>query len=308
MLPGRWKLAAVSGILLGTAAVSAAIAPGISPFYYARFSVLTPPGPSEPPPEAFRLIPRLIHARHKIAKGENVRSIAADYGTDVRSLQSTNSNEFIFMSRGGYIRVYNGKGLLYEVSSNGETLDGIARRYLAKGRALKAFKAEIIDDNGLPPSSLLLNHKFSKGERVYLPAVYVDLDTYRMPLRSFGRISSSFGTRYHPILKRRIFHNGTDIPMPLGTPVYPSRSGVVVYSGWKGGYGNVVEVRHKDGSMCRYGHLSQTSVQVGETVQKSRTLLGKVGSTGMSTGPHLHFEIITPSGKSVNPMAKIGKK
>jgi murein DD-endopeptidase MepM/ murein hydrolase activator NlpD len=60
--------------------------------------------------------------------------------------------------------------------------------------------------------------------------------------------------------------------------------------------------------MCRYGHLSQLSVAVGETAQKSKTLLGKVGSTGMSTGPHLHFEIITPSGKSVNPMAKIGRK
>ncbi|OGR66274.1 MAG: hypothetical protein A2X31_06000 [Elusimicrobia bacterium GWB2_63_22] len=308
MLPGRLKLAAALGILLAAAAVSAALAPGISPFYYARFSVLTPPGPSEPPPEAFRLIPRLIHARHKIAKGENVRSLAASYGTDIRSLQSTNSNEFIFMSRGGYIRVHNGKGLLYEVTANGETLNGVARRYLGKARDLRAFKAEIIDDNGLPPSALLLNYTFKKGDRVYLPAVYVDLDTYRMPLRSFGRISSRFGSRYHPILKRRIFHNGADIPMPLGTPVYPSRSGTVTYSGWKGGYGNVVEVRHKDGSMCRYGHLSQTSVKVGETVQKSRTMLGKVGSTGMSTGPHLHFEILTPSGKSVNPMAKIGKK
>ncbi len=308
MLPGRLKLAAALGILLAAAAVSAALAPGISPFYYARFSVLTPPGPSEPPPEAFRLIPRLIHARHKVAKGENVRTIAADYGTDIRSLQSTNSNEFIFMSRGGYIRVHNGKGLLYEVTANGETLDGIARRYLGKGRDLRAFKVEIIDDNGLPPSALLLNYRFKKGDRVYLPAVYVDLDTYRMPLRSFGRISGRFGSRYHPILKRRIFHNGADIPMPLGTPVYPSRSGTVTYSGWKGGYGNVVEVRHKDGSICRYGHLSQTSVTVGETVQKSKTVLGKVGSTGMSTGPHLHFEILTPSGKSVNPMAKIGKK
>ncbi|MDD5208792.1 MAG: M23 family metallopeptidase [Elusimicrobiales bacterium] len=308
MIRGRWKITAGLGVLLGTAALSSAVAPGISPFYYARFSVLTPPGPSEPPPEAFRLIPRLIHARHKVAKGENVRSLATDYGTDVRSLQSTNSNEFIFMSRGGYIRVYNGKGLLYEVTSNGETLNGIASRFAVKGRDLRVFKSEIVEDNGLPPSALLVNYKFVKGDRVYLPAVYIDLDTYRMPLRSFGRISSSFGNRYHPVLKRKIFHNGCDIPMPLGTPVYPSRSGTVTYSGWKGGYGNTVEVKHKDGSMCRYGHLSHLNVTVGEVVQKSKTMLGKVGSTGMSTGPHLHFEIITPSGKSVNPMAKIGKK
>ena len=67
-------------------------------------------------------------------------------------------------------------------------------------------------------------------------------------------------------------------------------------------------MRHKDGSLCRYGHLSKLEVKEGETVQKSKTLLGKVGSTGMSTGPHLHFEILTPSGKSVNPLAKIGRK
>lgn len=307
MKSGRWKLAAGLGVLLGTAALSAA-APGVSPFYYARFSVLTPPGPTEPPPEAFRLIPRLIHARHKVAKGDNVRSLAADYGTDVRSLQSTNSNEFIFMSRGGFIRVYNGKGLLYEVTANGETLNGIASRYVGKGRDLKSFKAQIVEDNGLPPSALLANHKFAKGDRVYLPSVYLDLDTYRMPLRSFGRISSNFGRRYHPVLKRKVFHHGCDIPMPLGTPVYPSRSGTVIYSGWKGGYGNTVEVKHKDGSLCRYGHLSHLNVTAGELVQKSKTQLGKVGSTGMSTGPHLHFEIITPSGKSVNPLARIGRK
>lgn len=297
-----------AGILLGAAAFAYASASGIAPAYYARFSVLTPPGPAAPLPEAFKSIPRLIHTRYKVAKGDNVRSIAAAYGTDVRSLQSTNSNEFIFMSRGGYIRVHNGHGLLYEVTGTGETLNGIAARYVVKGRDLRAFKAEIVQDNWLPPSSLLVNYKFNKGDRVYLPSVYLDLDTYRMPLRSFGRISSSFGMRYHPILKRKIFHSGCDIPMPLGTPVYPSRSGTVTFSGWKGGYGNVVEVRHKDGSLCRYGHLSQVSTKVGETVQKSKTLLGKVGSTGMSTGPHLHFEILTPSGKSVNPMAKIGKK
>lgn len=308
MIRTRWKLAAIAGTLLGTAAISAAVAPGVSPLYYARFSVLTPPGPREPSPEVFRKVPRLIHARHKVLKGEDVRSIASAYGTDVRSLQSTNSNEFIFMSRGGYIRVHNGKGLLYEVSRNGETFDGIARRYLGKGRDLKAFKADIVEDNGLPPSSVIVNYRFSKGDRVYLPAVYVDLDTYRMPLRNFGRISSRFGTRYHPVLKRKIFHKGCDIPMPIGTPVYPSRSGTVTFSGWKGGYGNTVEVRHKDGSMCRYGHLSRLNVSAGDTVQKSKTLLGKVGSTGMSTGPHLHFEIITPSGKSVNPLAKIGRK
>ena len=275
---------------------------------YNRLSVLTPAGPLEPPPEAFRRIPRLIHARHKVLKGENIRTIAADYGTDVRSLQSTNNNEFIFLSRGGYIRVHNGRGYLYEVTVDGETLDGITRRFKPKETELKDFKAAVIEDNGLPALAMLAPYKFKKGDRLQLPSVYLNLDTYHLPLPYYSRVSGSFGMRYHPVLKRRIFHNGTDIPMPVGTPVYPSRSGTVTFAGWKEGYGNLVEVRHKDGSLTRYGHLSKVAVAVGDSVQKSKTMLGRVGSSGMSTGPHLHFEIITPGGRSVNPIAKIGKR
>lgn len=307
-MAARWLIAAGTAALLTTAAFSFSAAPGLSRDYYARFSVLTPPGPAKPPPEAFRAIPRVIHARYRIGGGDRVSDLAGAYGTDVRSLQSTNRNEFIFMRPGGYIRVHNGRGVLHEVWVDGETLNGIARRYVPKDGDLRALKADIVEANGLPPSALLTNHRFLKRDRVFVPGVYLDLDTYRMPLRSFSRISSGYGMRYHPILKKRVFHKGTDIPMPLGTPVYPSRSGTVVYSGWKGGLGNTVEVRHKDGSVTRYGHLSRLSVRRGQTVQKSRTRLGKVGSSGLATGPHLHFEIITPSGRSVNPMLKIGKR
>ena len=281
----------------------------MTPEDYNRLSVLTPPGPAEPSPEVFRKVPRLIHARHKVAKGEDIRTLAASYNTDPRSLQSTNNNEFIFMRRGGYIRVHNNHGLLYEVTGGGETLNGLAARLKPKTGDLKSFKELIVKDNGLPPSALLGNYKFKKGDRIFLASVYLDLDAYRLPFNGGHiRISSSFGYRYHPILHRRIFHNGCDIPMPLGTSVYPSRSGTVAFTGWKGGYGNTVEVRHKDGSVARYGHLSKVEVSKGETVQKSKTMLGKVGSTGLSTGAHLHFEIITPSGKSINPLAKIGRK
>lgn len=270
--------------------------------------MLTPPGPAEPPPEAFQKIPRLIHARHKVVKGEDIRTIAVSYGTDVRSLQSTNNNEFIFLSKGNYMRVHNGRGLLYEVIVDGETLEGIAKRFKSKEADLAVFKAEIVKNNGLPPSSLLAPYKLKKGDRVQLPGVYVSLDGYHMPFSGWSRISSSYGMRYHPILHRRIFHKGCDIPMPIGTPVYSSRSGTVVFSGWKEGYGNTVEVKHKDGSMTRYGHLSAVLVRVSDEVQKSKNMLGRVGASGMSTGPHLHFEIITPSGKSINPMNKIGRR
>ncbi len=291
--------------LAALGAVRASMAGGSD---YARFSVLTPPGPAEPPAEAFRKIPRLIHARHKVLKGENIRTIAANYSTDIRSLQSTNNNEFIFISKGGYIRVHNGRGCLYEVGVDDETLEGISRRFKPREADLKDFKTAVIRENKLPAVAMLLPYKFKKGDRLQLPGVYLNLDTYRMPLPYYSRVSSSFGMRYHPVLKRMIFHKGCDMPMPVGTPVHPSRSGTVTFAGWKEGYGNTVEIRHKGGSLTRYGHLSKVSVSVGETVQKSRSMLGRVGSTGFSTGPHLHFEVITPSGKSVNPMAKIGKR
>jgi len=275
---------------------------------YDGLSVLTPPGPAEPSAEVFCKLTRLIHARHKIVKGENIRTIASGYGTDVRSLQSTNNNEFIFLSRGGYIRVHNGHGYLYEVYADGETLDGVARRFKPKNAVLKDFKAAVVRSNGLPAVAMLAPHKFKKGDRLLLPAVFLNLDTYHLPLPYYSRTSSGFGMRYHPVLHRRIFHKGCDIPMPLGTPVYPSRSGSVVFAGWKEGFGNVVEMRHNDGSMTRYGHLSRVNVSAGETVQRSKSLLGNVGSTGMSTGPHLHFEIITPAGRSINPLSKIGKR
>ena len=280
---------------------------------YGRLSVLTAPGPAEPSPEVFQKVPRLIHARHKVAKGEDIRTLAARYNTDPRSLQSTNGNEFILPpARGRYMRVHNGHGYLYEVTSPGETLNGLAafaRARLPKTRDLKSVKEAIVKDNCLPPSALLGNYKFQKGDRIFLDSVYLDLDAYRLPFNGGHiRVSSPFGYRYHPILHRRIFHEGCDIPMPLGTSVYPSRSGTVIFAGLKGGYGNTVEVRHKDGSVARYGHLLKVEVGSGETVQKSKTLLGKVGSTGLSTGPHLHFEIITPSGRSINPLSKIGRK
>ena len=293
-------------LVIGASAFAIAVRP---PLNYERFSVLGAPGPSEPPPEVFQKVPRLIHARHKVVKNENIRSISAQYGTDTRSLQSTNNNEFIYITRGGYMRVYNRRGLLYEVGGPGETLNGLVSRFKPKTGEAKAFKEMVIRDNNLPPSAMLGNYKFTAGDRIFLAAVYLNLDTYRLPFNDGRvRISSNFGYRYHPVLHRRIFHNGCDIPMPLGTPVYPSRSGKVVFAGWKGGYGNIVEVRHNDGSEARYGHLQKVEISQGEAVQKSKTLLGKVGSTGVSTGPHLHFEIITPSGKSVNPLSKIGRR
>ncbi len=112
----------------------------------------------------------------------------------------------------------------------------------------------------------------------------------RAPLE-FRRISSVFGSRKHPVLKTWRKHNGIDYAASTGTPVRAIGDGTVIYAGWKGGYGKTVEIRHKNGMVTRYGHLNSISVRNGARVKISNTI-GKVGMTGLATGPHLHFETL----------------
>jgi murein DD-endopeptidase MepM/ murein hydrolase activator NlpD len=105
-----------------------------------------------------------------------------------------------------------------------------------------------------------------------------------------ARLSSSFGMRDDPFTGLPQHHNGIDIAAPAGTRIYPLKSGRVTFSGWDGGYGRVVIVAHDDGTETRYGHNLTNYVEVGDLVTR-HTPVGEVGSTGRSTGPHLHFEM-----------------
>lgn len=114
-----------------------------------------------------------------------------------------------------------------------------------------------------------------------------------------GRTSSGFGPRPDPLGAGTGYHTGLDIAAPTGTPVAAAAAGVVVHAGPAGGYGNLITVRHADGSETRYGHLSEVRVAVGDRVAAGAAI-GAVGSTGRSTGPHLHFEVRV-AGKAVDP-------
>ena len=115
------------------------------------------------------------------------------------------------------------------------------------------------------------------------------------PVKS-GKITSKFGNRNHPVLKSVKFHRGVDIAVSLGTPVYAGIRGIVTFAGKRGNYGNLVEIEGSDGIKVRYAHLSKIDVVAGQRVSD-----GETGNTGMSTGPHLHYEIIVDD-SPVNPL------
>ncbi|WP_342362964.1 M23 family metallopeptidase [Terrarubrum flagellatum] len=103
------------------------------------------------------------------------------------------------------------------------------------------------------------------------------------------RFASPFGYRVHPIYHTQKLHAGMDLAAPMGTPIVAAGAGVVLSAGWAGGYGNMVQIDHGNGVITRYGHMSEIDVTQGQPLQVGG-LVGKVGSTGASTGPHLHFE------------------
>jgi murein DD-endopeptidase MepM/ murein hydrolase activator NlpD len=111
----------------------------------------------------------------------------------------------------------------------------------------------------------------------------------RKPLSGNPELASTFGVRMDPFVRAPAMHTGLDMQAQSGEPVRATANGTVMVAGWQGGYGNMVEIDHGHGIITRYGHLSSIDVNVGQSV-KNGHIVGKVGSTGRSTGPHLHYE------------------
>ncbi len=126
-----------------------------------------------------------------------------------------------------------------------------------------------------------------------------------LPLPVDGRITSHFGPRVDPLGKGERKHSGIDIAAPTGTPVKAVAAGTVVFSGPAGGYGNLVAIDHGNGITTRYAHNHALLVSVGDRVTLGQEI-AQVGSTGRSTGPHLHFEVLR-DGHAVDPLAEIAK-
>lgn len=137
---------------------------------------------------------------------------------------------------------------------------------------------------------LMVTFQKKQDTLIYLPALRPVIKGY---------ISSIFGNRLHPVYKVRRPHDGIDISAPRGTPIYASANGVVQYARINGAYGKMVMLDHKYGYQTRYGHMSKILVRKGQKVKRGDKI-GEVGNSGISTGPHVHYEVRF-NGKAINP-------
>ena len=133
-----------------------------------------------------------------------------------------------------------------------------------------------------------------KGENVKKSILKTPLDG--------ARLSSGFGIRKHPILGYNKMHKGVDFAAPTGTPIYAGGNGIIEFAGYNGGYGKFIKIRHNNEYKTAYAHLSKFKKGISKGVRVNQgDIIGYVGSTGRSTGPHLHYEIIFQN-KQINPL------
>ena len=226
--------------------------------------------------------PRLLE--YTVETGDCLYTIAERFGTDVHTLIRLNSivNPGLIYP-GDRLEILTVIGCVHDVTE-GDTVEAIADAYGVDENAIREAN-ELEDIPELP-----------RGERIIVPGGVAARNAQRLsfqwPLQ--GRLSSGYGWRSGK------FHYGIDLAVPYGTAFCASAAGRVTHAGYRGSYGIMVEVDHGGGYLTRYGHASRAAVAVGHHV-KPGEILGYVGLTGNTTGPHLHFELHV-AGEKVNPL------
>jgi len=220
---------------------------------------------------------------YKVIKGDSLFGIANRFNVSIDSIITLNNlKNAYYLKIGTVLKVPNMSGILYKVK-RGDNLSSIARRY-------RISVNRIADANDLPSSTIHI------GQKIFIPDGVLSAWDRALAIGSIfkrptkGRLTSGMGFRIDPFTGRMAYHLGIDIANRLGTPVYSSRFGRVTYAGRKGNYGKTVVIVHPGGYSTLYAHLSKVTVKRGETVKQGERI-GLIGSTGRSTGPHLHFEV-----------------
>ncbi len=242
-----------------------------------------------------------ISASNSAVLGEGIKfdnPVEAEFVTNIRDTDEIHTGRVIVPVIYGYVNT----GVL-NMRSEDSSASSITGRLKFRQKVeiiYQSDKTEII--NNMKAPWLLVQSE--NGDEGWVFGAYVsdqspsepDKDSgttgWEMIIPASGKITSRFGKRIDPVTKRRnTFHKGIDIAAPEGTPVYAAESGVVSKAEFlKNGYGKLVIIKHRDNIATYYGHLSVISVKSGTPIGKGK-LIGRVGSTGKSTGPHLHFEV-----------------
>ena len=201
---------------------------------------------------------------------------------------------------GQYLKIPSMPGIIYTVKKDGETPATIAEKY------------EINADKCASVNYITKETALNAGTSVFVPDAELDWatrqeingDLFHKPLHVRYWLSSNYGWRDSPFnTGKRTFHGGIDMAVSTGTPIYAALDGKVTATGYNATYGNYVIITHHSGYKTLYGHMSSINCKRGNFVY-TNTMIGRVGSTGMSTGPHLHFTVYK-NGKTVNPLGLI---
>lgn len=246
-------------------------------------------------PVASTAISAVTFRDYTVKKGETISGIAARAGLrNFGTLLSVNAiDNARRISAGQVLRIPSTDGLLYTVKKN-ETLAGIAAAY-------KVSVTVLLDANDLTRETL------SVGQQLFIPGVSLSSFDLKKALGELfiypiqGRLTSPFGYRSDPFTGARSYHTGVDLAAPTGTPVKATLDGKVAETGFNRIFGNYVIITHDRGYQSLYGHLSAIHAKRGQYVAQG-TSIGAVGSTGYSTGPHLHLSIYK-NGSLIDPLS-----
>ncbi len=251
--------------------------------------------------ESFDYDSLLTYQVYRIQSGDSYSKIAQKFNVTVDTLFSANKAKTEKLDPGSYLKIPSMSGILYTTSSSSETIAAITKKY-----EVDAEKCSYV--NNIDTSKRL-----SKNQTIFVPdaqlprmeKLEIQGSLFRNPLRNARyTLTSYFGMRQNPFNpNKRTYHNGIDMACPQGTSIYPTMGGQVTTSGWSNIYGNYVIIQHPNRLKSLYGHMLKRNVSAGDWVDVN-TVIGKVGSTGQSTGPHLHFTIYE-NDKLVDPLVKL---
>ncbi len=233
---------------------------------------------------------------YTVKAGDTISGICQKFGlSNISTLIAVNDIKNVrAVFSGQKLKIPSADGLIHKIKS-GETLDAISKKY-------NVSVSDLLDVNDLASENL------QDGETLFIPGAKLDSNSLRKamgelflkPVKTRYVLSSRFGHRKDPITGVDSSHTGIDMACPTGTPIYASLSGRVAYTGFSSIFGNYVIINHFDGYQTLYAHMSKIIAKKGDFVTQE-TKIGLVGSTGYSTGPHVHFTVYK-NNKLIDPM------